>query len=204
MVYYASNVSPQRVVPVDLSDPRHPKELAVWDIPAHGGSVSDDGTRGYFCVNAVNLDDHTALTRRGFAGDMPEERTARRNQESQEASGPGQPSETARCLCSGHRIEPRKRRGTRGGRARTDYLSRLHRIRQVKPSSCFYPAIFLGALGAGAGYTLVTHRAVLCVCLAWGRFATCLRMSTAGCKPAPRKANAKKSRTCLSVKGPSP
>jgi LVIVD repeat-containing protein len=46
-VYYMS--STRRVVPVDISDPRNPKELAVWDITGHGGSVSPDGKRGYFC-----------------------------------------------------------------------------------------------------------------------------------------------------------
>src|SRR5439155_16361008 len=36
------------VVPIDLSDPRNPKELGNWPA-AHGGSSSDDGTRQYFC-----------------------------------------------------------------------------------------------------------------------------------------------------------
>src|SRR3954451_238756 len=55
MGYYVSGGG--RVVPVDLSDPAHPKELGVLrDVVAHGGSVSDDGRRGYFCTgNAVAI-----------------------------------------------------------------------------------------------------------------------------------------------------
>ena len=55
MVYYATNPN-GTVVPIDISDPAHPKELALWDLPIHGGSVSDDGTRGYFCENVANTE----------------------------------------------------------------------------------------------------------------------------------------------------
>jgi uncharacterized repeat protein (TIGR01451 family) len=37
------------VVPIDISDPTHPREMGNWPA-AHGGSSSDDGTRQYFCV----------------------------------------------------------------------------------------------------------------------------------------------------------
>jgi hypothetical protein len=57
LVYYASDYQGQ-VVPIDLSDPRNPRELAVWNIRAHGGSVSDDGTRGYFCVADLDQRSH--------------------------------------------------------------------------------------------------------------------------------------------------
>ena len=52
---------------------------------------------------------HSALSvKGGFAA-------VRLGKESQEASGPEKPSERPHRLCSGHRIEPRKRPGTRGG-----------------------------------------------------------------------------------------
>lgn len=43
---YFSN---SNIVPIDVSNPRKPRELAVWPLVAHGGSVSDDGQIGYFC-----------------------------------------------------------------------------------------------------------------------------------------------------------
>jgi hypothetical protein len=50
-VYYASaGASPAQVVPVDLRDPSHPRELGVWPISTHGGSTSDDGKQTYACV----------------------------------------------------------------------------------------------------------------------------------------------------------
>src|SRR5205823_4757690 len=55
MVYYATHFS-GRTVPIDISDPAHPKELALWSLAAHGGSVSDDGRRAYVCVNAYNTE----------------------------------------------------------------------------------------------------------------------------------------------------
>ena len=64
MVYYVSGGG--RVVPIDLTDPAHPKELGVLeDVAPHGGSVSDDGTRGYFCTGAaVTIYDTTAVAKR--------------------------------------------------------------------------------------------------------------------------------------------
>jgi hypothetical protein len=47
MTYYMSNYGSYTVVPVDLTDPTHPRELAKWPLAVHGGSVSDDGTRAY-------------------------------------------------------------------------------------------------------------------------------------------------------------
>jgi hypothetical protein len=47
LTYYMSNYGSRRVVPIDLTDPSHPKELAVWPYAVHGGSVSEDGTRAY-------------------------------------------------------------------------------------------------------------------------------------------------------------
>jgi len=47
MTYYMSNYGSRRVVPIDLTDPAHPKELAVWPYAVHGGSISEDGRRGY-------------------------------------------------------------------------------------------------------------------------------------------------------------
>ena len=47
MTYYMSNYASRRVVPIDLTDPAHPKELAVWPYAVHGGSVSEDGSRAY-------------------------------------------------------------------------------------------------------------------------------------------------------------
>jgi hypothetical protein len=50
-VYYASaGGTPAELVPVDLRDPSHPKELGVWPISTHGGSTSDDGKQTYACV----------------------------------------------------------------------------------------------------------------------------------------------------------
>lgn len=47
MTYYMSNYGSRRVVPIDLTDPAHPRELAQWPFAAHGGSISEDGTRAY-------------------------------------------------------------------------------------------------------------------------------------------------------------
>src|SRR5688572_4281613 len=47
MTYYMSNYGSQVVVPIDLTDPSNPKELARWRFAVHGGSISEDGTRGY-------------------------------------------------------------------------------------------------------------------------------------------------------------
>lgn len=47
MTYFMSNYGSRRVVPVDLSDPANPRELAVWPFAVHGGSLSEDGTRAY-------------------------------------------------------------------------------------------------------------------------------------------------------------
>jgi len=48
MVYYMGD-STQMITPIDLSDPRNPKQLSEpWLIPVHGCSISEDGTRGYF------------------------------------------------------------------------------------------------------------------------------------------------------------
>jgi len=47
MVYYMASL--ETITPIDLSDPRHPKQLSEpWLFPIHGCSISDDGTRGYF------------------------------------------------------------------------------------------------------------------------------------------------------------
>ena len=47
MTYYMSNYGSRRVVPIDLTDPTRPRELAQWPYAVHGGSISGDGTRGY-------------------------------------------------------------------------------------------------------------------------------------------------------------
>ena len=47
LVYYMSGVGSRTVTPVDLSDPAHPRELATWPMIVHGGSISEDGSRGY-------------------------------------------------------------------------------------------------------------------------------------------------------------
>ena len=49
-VYYMSSVMSQGFTPIDLSDPRHPRELSgPWQLPyPHGCSTSDDGKVGYF------------------------------------------------------------------------------------------------------------------------------------------------------------
>ena len=57
MTAYGSHVSP-----IDLDDPTHPVELAECDDPfcqIHGGSISEDGTRGYFAQ--VNSPDGLAV-----------------------------------------------------------------------------------------------------------------------------------------------
>jgi hypothetical protein len=50
MTYYMSNYGSRAVVPVDLSDPTQPRELAKWPYAVHGGSISEDGTRGYLAA----------------------------------------------------------------------------------------------------------------------------------------------------------
>ena len=47
LTYYMSNYGSYAVVPVDLTDPVHPRELATWPFAVHGGSISEDGRRGY-------------------------------------------------------------------------------------------------------------------------------------------------------------
>ncbi|HVW31897.1 MAG TPA: hypothetical protein VHL53_05100 [Acidimicrobiia bacterium] len=47
LTYFMSNYGSYAVVPIDLTDPAHPRELARWPYAVHGGSVSDDGTRAY-------------------------------------------------------------------------------------------------------------------------------------------------------------
>ncbi|HEV7688017.1 MAG TPA: hypothetical protein VGQ80_15690, partial [Acidimicrobiia bacterium] len=47
LTYYMSNYGSYAVVPVDLTDPGHPRELATWPFAVHGGSISEDGRRGY-------------------------------------------------------------------------------------------------------------------------------------------------------------
>jgi hypothetical protein len=47
MTYYMSNPTTRSVTPVDLTDPAAPRELATWPLAVHGGSISEDGTRGY-------------------------------------------------------------------------------------------------------------------------------------------------------------
>ncbi|HEV7865667.1 MAG TPA: hypothetical protein VGR20_23430 [Acidimicrobiia bacterium] len=47
MTYFMSNFGSNSVVPVDLTDPTQPKELANWPFAVHGGSLSEDGTSGY-------------------------------------------------------------------------------------------------------------------------------------------------------------
>ncbi|GAC1610586.1 MAG: hypothetical protein NVS3B26_18140 [Mycobacteriales bacterium] len=45
------------IVPVDLSDPQHPRELLAWSSPlgpVHALQISDDGNRGYFMVAGLN------------------------------------------------------------------------------------------------------------------------------------------------------
>jgi hypothetical protein len=50
-VYYASaGGAPAQLVPVDVRDPSHPRELGVWDVSSHGGSTSEDGKQTYACV----------------------------------------------------------------------------------------------------------------------------------------------------------
>ena len=54
-VYYMSSVISEGFTPIDLTDPRHPRELsAPWARPyPHGCSISDDGRTGYFS-NTIN------------------------------------------------------------------------------------------------------------------------------------------------------
>jgi hypothetical protein len=47
MTYFMSNYGSDAVVPVDLTDPTNPRELATWNFAVHGGSMSEDGTRAY-------------------------------------------------------------------------------------------------------------------------------------------------------------
>jgi len=51
--FYMTDGSTNHIAPIDLSDPRHPKELAYWTFPGasgfHGGSTSLDGKVGYQC-----------------------------------------------------------------------------------------------------------------------------------------------------------
>jgi len=45
------------VIPVDVSDPKHPRELLAWSSPrgpVHALQISDDGNRGYFMVAGLN------------------------------------------------------------------------------------------------------------------------------------------------------
>src|SRR3954447_97198 len=46
-IYWMSSIG--TLTPVDLTDPRHPVELAAWEVSTHGGSSSDDGDRQYLC-----------------------------------------------------------------------------------------------------------------------------------------------------------
>lgn len=48
-VYYMSKLN--YVYPIDLSNPKKPRQMVEWEFDGsiHGGSISDDGTRGYFC-----------------------------------------------------------------------------------------------------------------------------------------------------------
>jgi hypothetical protein len=47
LVYSMSGLEARTVTPIDLTDPRHPRELATWSMIVHGGSISEDGSRGY-------------------------------------------------------------------------------------------------------------------------------------------------------------
>ena len=45
------------IVPVDVSDPKHPRQLMAWSSPrgpVHALQISDDGNRGYFMVAGMN------------------------------------------------------------------------------------------------------------------------------------------------------
>ena len=57
MVYYMSCDCTGGVWPIDLTDPAHPRELGQWTNLAtiHGGSVSSDGMRGYFCQQGIDF-----------------------------------------------------------------------------------------------------------------------------------------------------
>jgi hypothetical protein len=50
MTYYMANPTGGPVVPVDLTDPANPRELATWRLAVHGGSISEDGSRAYLAL----------------------------------------------------------------------------------------------------------------------------------------------------------
>jgi hypothetical protein len=79
LVYYISNSAGPNdpfgkgVWPIDLADPRHPKEHPIWLFAGqiHGGSVSADGRRGYFCQlgnpdGVITVDTSGVQERRDF------------------------------------------------------------------------------------------------------------------------------------------
>ncbi len=45
--FYATSLSAGTVTAVDVTNPRLPAILGVFDYPSHGPTVSDDGNRGY-------------------------------------------------------------------------------------------------------------------------------------------------------------
>jgi hypothetical protein len=51
--FYMTDGASGHLYPIDLSDPRHPRQLAAWTFDGaqgfHGGSVSDDGNTVYQC-----------------------------------------------------------------------------------------------------------------------------------------------------------
>jgi hypothetical protein len=58
--YYQSTLSAspsKSVVVVDLSNPRHPREIMAWSStlgPVHGLQIGDNGNRGYFMIAGMN------------------------------------------------------------------------------------------------------------------------------------------------------
>jgi hypothetical protein len=60
LTYYQSTLQAApsaSIVPVDVSDPKHPKQLMAWSSPlgpVHALQISDDGNRGYFMVAGMN------------------------------------------------------------------------------------------------------------------------------------------------------
>src|SRR3954451_6008824 len=70
--FYMTDGATSHLWPIDLSDPRHPKQLASWSFDGaagfHGGSASEDGNRVYQCEytdpGSVRILDTTAVQSR--------------------------------------------------------------------------------------------------------------------------------------------
>lgn len=60
-IYYMAD-SASTITPIDLTNPREPKQLSPpWPLSIHGCSISDDGNRGYFADIGLGGDDQGAM-----------------------------------------------------------------------------------------------------------------------------------------------